>query len=227
MKDEKPMIIFTRYSPYLVVNMKEVQSETGKIFPLEPVTSLCRCGASKMKPYCDGSHSRVNFTGEKSADRVPDRLKEYRGKNITVVDNRGVCSHDGECIRTLPSVFRVHKRPWIDPDADTVQRTVETIEMCPSGALSYRIGFTRHQDLHRPAAIIIEQGGPLNIQGGIPLYDDMGSKSESGEHYSLCRCGASLNKPFCDGSHYGNSFDGDDVKPVDGPEDLSAPKFDE
>ena len=227
MKDDKPMIVFTKYSPYMVINMKEVQNDSGKIYPLGRVASLCRCGASRMKPYCDGQHSKVGFSGEKSNDRVPDRLKEYKGTNITVIDNRGVCSHDGECTRNLPSVFRRHLRPWINPDGDNVQNIVETIEMCPSGALSYKIGFTRHQDQNRPPLITFQSGGPLYIQGGIVLIDDMDSKPESLEHYALCRCGASFNKPFCDGAHWNENFDGESMKEIDGSEDLSAPRFDE
>ncbi|MFQ6103044.1 MAG: CDGSH iron-sulfur domain-containing protein [Candidatus Glassbacteria bacterium] len=206
----KPWIIFNKYSPYMVVDCKVMKNSKGENVPLAPVSSLCRCGASGHKPYCDGTHSKIGFVGEKDPDRVPDRLKEYTGKDITIIDNRGVCSHSEECIKNLGSVFRKDRRPWIEPDAATVKDIVGTIEKCPSGALSYKIGEKHYKDLDREPAILVSKNGPLEVVGGIELKDDMGSKPESREHYTLCRCGASKNKPFCDGAHHEIGFRDDE-----------------
>lgn len=198
----RPMIIFTKYSPYYAVDCPGLTSSRRKALPLAPVTALCRCGHSKTKPYCDGSHVAAGgIRGEKEEDRWPDRVKDYAGAAITIHDNRGICSHDGSCINLLPQVFRMTERPWIDPDAATVDEIVEVIEKCPSGALSYSIDGIRHQDLERGPGIFVRAFGPLQITGGIILRDDGENRPECREHYCLCRCGASKNKPFCDGGH--------------------------
>jgi hypothetical protein len=83
---------------------------------------------------------------------------------------------------------------------------IQTIEKCPSGALSYRLGEKRYQDLNRKPAIKVAKDGPLQVVGYVELKDDMGSTPESEEHYALCRCGDSKNKPFCDGTHHETGF---------------------
>ena len=169
--------------------------------------SLCRCGKSANKPYCDESHLKVGFVGEKSEDRVRDRVKNYAGKDIIVHDNRGVCAHDGSCTTYCPGVFDVEKRPWINPDRARVKEVIETVERCPSGALSYTIGSNRYQDLDREPCITVAKNGPLHLTGYIEIKDDLGNKPESKEHCTLCRCGESKNKPFCDGFHKDVHFD--------------------
>ena len=199
----------TKHTPFIVRELECFKDSQGKDLEVQYEMSLCRCGASKSKPYCDGSHSTIGFVAEKSPDRVPDRAKEYTGKEITIVDNRGVCSHDQSCVNGLPSVFDRHRRPWINPDGATVKEIIVTIEKCPSGALSYKIGGQHHKDLDREPAIIVSRNGPLHVVGGIELKDDLESKPESEEHYTLCRCGQSKNKPFCDGTHLDIDFNGD------------------
>jgi CDGSH-type Zn-finger protein len=204
---EKPFVVFTRYSPYMVVGLENFKDAKGKSLTLEPVTSLCRCGKSETKPYCDGTHAKIGFAGVKKADRVPDRVKSYTGRDIVIHDNRGVCGHDGACVRNLPLVFNTEKRPWVNPDGASVKAIIETIEKCPSGALSYSIGSRRYQDLDRGPCIRAAKKGPLELTGFIAILDDLGSVPESKEHCTLCRCGESSNRPFCDGTHRDIDFD--------------------
>jgi CDGSH-type Zn-finger protein len=208
MKDpeEKPIVIFTKTSAYKVIDLKRLKRLEGQNLAVKSVMFLCRCGASGNKPYCDGTHSRIGFVGEKKPDRVDDRVVEYRGREITIVDNRGICSHDGACFRNLPQVFMPGKFRWIRPNEATREEIIRTIRMCPSGALSYQLGGKRYQDLDREPAIIVVKNGPFEIIGGIKLKDDMDSRPESKENYTLCRCGGSKNHPFCDGSHLKNGF---------------------
>jgi CDGSH-type Zn-finger protein len=209
MEKKKPMIITTKYNPFMVVDVEDVEGSDGKKVKMERVTSLCRCGESKSKPYCDGSHGKVGFVGEKEDDRIKDRVKDYPGNGITINDNRGVCSHDGSCVKYLPSVFKTSERPWIDAKAASIEDIIKTVERCPSGALSFTIGEKRYQDFYsRAPKIKIRKNGPLEVQGGVKLIDEMGSIPECKEHYTLCRCGKSKNKPFCDGTHDDAEFKG-------------------
>ncbi|MCP5104709.1 MAG: hypothetical protein GY950_15095 [bacterium] len=207
---KKPEIVFTKHSPYMVADLENLFNAKGEKLRVTPVTSLCRCGLSKRKPCCDGSHTATGIDGEKQPDRVKDKTVAYKGKDITIHDNRGVCSHDRSCVNDLPSVFKRGERRWIQPDNAGVKDIIETIEKCPSGALSYSIGHLHCTELKREPAIKVAKNGPLEITGGIKLKDDIGSKPQSNEHYTLCRCGGSKNKPFCDGAHLENGFEDND-----------------
>ncbi|MFW9996256.1 MAG: CDGSH iron-sulfur domain-containing protein [Candidatus Odinarchaeota archaeon] len=199
---QNPMVVFTRWNPYLVIGAPKLTNSKGKEIPLDNVSALCRCGASSAKPFCDGSHSKVGFSGEKEPDRKEDKTIEYAGTNITIIDNSGVCSSSSKCTDNVPEVFKSGQKPWIHPDGtDDIRKLVKAIEQCPSGALSYKIGTQRIQDLDREPVIKVAKNGPLEFVGYIELIDDMNSQPESKEHYTLCRCGASKNKPFCDARH--------------------------
>jgi CDGSH-type Zn-finger protein len=199
-KDRTPWIVFTLYTPYTVVNLKDFKNSKGEKLEVAPVMNLCRCGQSGMKPYCDGTHSKAGFVGSKKDDRWEDRVDEYEGKDITIVDNRGVCASNGACVNGLPKVFD-DADPWIHPSEASAKVIIETIEKCPSGALSYKIDGKRYQDLDRPPAIKVAKNGPLHVEGFIVMQDDAENTPECKEHYTLCRCGESSNRPFCDATH--------------------------
>ena len=206
---KKPVIAFTKNTPYMVMDIKEIENSDGKTIPLEPVTQLCRCGESQSKPFCDGTHAIESIAGEKHPDRDQYKWKDYRGKYITVHYNLGICCHDGSCIKMLPSVFNTNYRPWIFPDNSDTEAVINTIRHCPSGALSYTINGQKHIDYYtgEPKIQLIKKG-PLQFYGGIILKDEQGTKPETYDHYALCRCGFSKNKPFCDGRHVKNKFQG-------------------
>lgn len=210
MSDGKnPIVAFTKFSPYLLIDPVNVENYNGEIIETDAVVSFCRCGESKRKPFCDGSHSIKGIDGEKEPDRDPYKWKDYRGKNITVHFNLGVCSHDGSCIRMLPSVFNINCRPWITPDNGDIEKIIDVIKHCPSGALSFTINGVKHTDFHHGRLKIkIARKGPLEFYGGVMLKDDIGTVPETYDHYTLCRCGHSKNKPFCDGKHLKHKFTG-------------------
>ena len=168
--------------------------------------ALCRCGGSKNKPFCDGTHSTIGFKSERLADESLNRRKSYAGKRITIHDNRALCAHAGACTDNLKSVFRMHAKPWIDPDGAAAEEIVATIRKCPSGALSYSIDGAEHRDQERPPMVTVTNDGPYAVTGGIELADVPFGDGASREHYTLCRCGQSKNKPFCDGSHWDAGF---------------------
>ena len=163
--------------------------------------ALCRCGGSKNKPFCDGTHRTNGFSDARTADPGANPSVSYAGKRITIHDNRAICAHAGVCSDTLATVFLYGKEPWIDPDGAAAEEVMATIARCPSGALSYSIDGAMHTEAARPPTIVVTDDGPYAVSGGIELSGVEFGDGASREHYTLCRCGASANKPFCDGSH--------------------------
>ncbi len=165
-----------------------------------------RCSASENKPFCDGSHGKIRFSERKETDGHLDKRKDYVGKEITIHDNRGICSHAGYCSDCLPSVFKYRSSPWIDPDGASKEEIIETINKCPSGALSYSIKGKEYREEREPE-VQVSKDGPYQVTGNIEIVGHKNRAQEvSEEHCTLCRCGSSKNKPFCDGTHYEIGF---------------------
>jgi CDGSH-type Zn-finger protein len=211
----KPKILPLTNGPYYLINDMQpsvVENlENSKRQPLSTIrgVALCRCGASYTKPFCDGTHGIIRWSSENRVDdvsnKIRDKRKEYVGKDITIHDNRRLCSHAAECVNNLKSVFRENDRPWIDPDAASPEAIIETIRKCPSGALSYSINGSENRDppYNRSPMVTVSKDGPYAVSGGIELIGNeiRFGEGASKEHYTLCRCGASYTKPFCDGTH--------------------------
>jgi glutamate synthase domain-containing protein 2/CDGSH-type Zn-finger protein len=210
---EKPTIEATLNGPYVVRNLKHFKTSRGESIKTEPEMVLCRCGHSSHKPFCDGTHAKIGFSSDKLEGRVPDRLDDYAGKDITIHDNRGVCSHAGYCTDNLPSVFIMGKEPWIDPNGASADEIARVIKMCPSGALSYTKDGMLYKDQDREPTMSLSKNGPHRVVGGPELKDVNNSTPESNEHYTLCRCGGSKNKPLCDGTHWYINFSDDERIP--------------
>lgn len=204
--EKKPKIVFTKTTPYKALYVKNLINSKGEKLEARDMMNLCRCGQAKTKPFCDGSHYATGLDEVKKEGRLKDRVIDYKGEKITIHDNRAICSHDQSCVNDLPEVFQRGKRRWIQPDEASIEKIIETIKKCPSGALSYTLNGVHHDTQDREPAIKIAKDGPLEIVGGIELEDDAGSVPQSPEHYVLCRCGESKNKPFCDGSHIEAGF---------------------
>jgi CDGSH-type Zn-finger protein len=198
--------------PYLVTNAENVTDWLGCALPSTPQMALCRCGQSKLKPLCDGTHAEVGFRAEKDPNRVADRPDAYVGQQVTILDNRGTCQHSAFCTDRLATAFRLGKEPFVMPSGGRMDEIIRAVRDCPSGALSYALDGVeaREQvDYHgqREPTIEVSKDGPYRIRGGIPLTDGLGNdevrnQGASREHYALCRCGHSQNKPFCSGMHW-------------------------
>jgi CDGSH-type Zn-finger protein len=185
----------------------ELIDAKGESRVLESRTLLCRCGGSKTKPYCDQTHQLNGYSSDRVRHVMPDNRADYEGSTITVHDVRGMCSHKSNCVNDAPEVFRTDVRPWIHPDAATVDKVVRVVESCPSGALFYTLEGETHMDWDGPARIIADPNGPFQMSGPIELTETELPTTTSSDHYSLCRCGGAKNKPFCDGSHWINGFE--------------------
>jgi CDGSH-type Zn-finger protein len=212
--DLEPEVRVALDGPYLVTNVKHFTNWLGEELPPTPQMALCRCGQSSMKPYCDGTHAETGFSGVKDAKRVSDKRDHYQGHQIEVFDNRGICAHSGFCTDRLASVFHVGQEPFVTPSGARLDEIIQSVRACPSGALSYAMDGVeaRHQvDQNRPASIEVSKDGPYRITGALSLVDEQGSdisraEGSSREHFSLCRCGHSQNKPFCSGMHWSIQF---------------------
>jgi CDGSH-type Zn-finger protein len=212
---DRPKIMPVPNGPLYLINssapqrVENIVNSTGE--PIYKITSvaLCRCGGSKTKPFCDGTHKQSGFLSEnKNPPPTVDRRKDYTGKEITVHDNRRICSHAAECLRNLESVFRLGERPWINADGAALESIIETVKKCPSGALSYSVkGVETRDQVERKPLVMVGKNGPYHVTGGVELEGvDNWAIGASKEHYVLCRCGASSNKPFCDGTHLSINF---------------------
>ena len=150
------------------------------------------------------------FSGGKDPDRVPDQGDSYSSSDgrITIHDNRGLCAHAGRCTDNLASVFRLRTEPFVDPDGATAEEIAAVIAMCPSGALSYTLDGVEHRDRNDHSSVAYAPGGPYVLTkvnlAGVELLE-----GATTDHCTLCRCGASQNKPFCSGAHWNVDFDED------------------
>jgi len=131
--------------------------------------------------------------------------KTYRGAAIEVSFDLDRCIHVGECLLTLPEVFDLRRRPWVAPDAAAAEVVAATIERCPSGALAYRRLDGASDETHPTTVVTPMRNGPLRVTGEIHVELDDGTE-EVLPRATLCRCGGSQRKPFCDNTHLKNGF---------------------
>ncbi len=197
--------------PYLVTNAECIRDWLGDEVRTLPQMALCRCGESAVKPVCDGGCASSGFTDKKDPKRVPDKRDAYDGVQLTVFDNRGICQHSGLCTDRLATVFHTDGA-FVTASGGRMDEIIRAVRDCPSGALSYALDGAEARtqvdwENVREPMIEVSKDGPYRITGGIPLTDRHGhavkrAAGSSLEHYALCRCGHSQNKPFCSGMHW-------------------------
>jgi uncharacterized Fe-S cluster protein YjdI len=137
------------------------------------------------------------------------RKKEYSNGEVTVVWQPKVCIHSGICFRGLPSVFQPRVRPWIKIDAATTEEIINQVKACPSGALSYYMnaeGDKTAETLETKVEVL--NNGPLLVYGTLKVTHKDGREEIKNKTTAFCRCGASNNKPYCDGTHVKHNFVG-------------------
>ncbi len=138
--------------------------------------------------------------------------KKYTLGNLTVVWQPHLCIHSAVCFRSLPEVFRPRERPWIQLNAGNELVIKDTVNACPSGALS--LDHTPMEEAKADNTITVWQeikvlkNGPLRIKQPCQITLEDGTVVEKPFGVSLCRCGGSADKPFCDGTHKINGFIG-------------------
>lgn len=137
---------------------------------------------------------------------MKDITKKYSNGEVTIIWKPNVCIHSTMCWKGaagLPQVFNPAEKPWIKPEGASTSRIIEQIKKCPSGALSYVMNNELENVAETNAESIVEAApnGPLLVYGNITVKDRAGNKTQRNKVTAFCRCGASSNKPYCDGTH--------------------------
>jgi CDGSH-type Zn-finger protein len=218
-------VVVAKDGPYLVSGSVPLAKQTivsdaagdsqewraGESLPAQASYALCRCGHSKNKPYCDGTHAKVRFDGTETASREP-YLKQAQlteGPSLSLTDAEALCAFARFCDPNGQVWNQVEQTD----DPRVSKMFVRQVNNCPSGRLVAWDRATGKAVEHAlPVSIgIIEDpvekvSGPLWLRGGIPLVAADGTVYEVRNRVTVCRCGASKNKPFCDGSHAAVKF---------------------
>ena len=217
-------ITVTRNGPYLVEGAVPMARQSigadaqgdsrewqeGESFETQVTFALCRCGQSASKPYCDGSHVRVGFDGTETASREPYDVQatEQVGPTVTLADAQPLCAYARFC-DVAGQVWNLVEQEG----AEAAELTVREAGLCPSGRLVVR-DQQSNADIEpefTPSIGIVADlaeglAGPIWVRGGITVTSSDGEPYEVRNRVTLCRCGASANKPFCDASHASIGF---------------------
>jgi CDGSH-type Zn-finger protein/truncated hemoglobin YjbI len=204
----EPQVIVTEHGPYRVVGDVAIYDAEGTLLRRTGTWCLCRCGGSSNKPFCDATHFLKGFDGAETADHgsIVDRRDTYRADKLTVFDDRSRCAHFGQCTDRLPSVFRADAEPFVDPHGAASEVIASVVAGCPSGALAYAIDDGDPVEVSTEPSVTPIVDGPYRVRGAIQVVGADGRAYERRERQTLCRCGQSGNKPFCDGSHWYAGF---------------------
>ncbi len=144
---------------------------------------------------------------------MKDITKRYTNGEVTIVWQPGMCIHSTLCWKGsagLSSVFNPMEKPWIKPEGADTKAIIEQIKKCPSGALSYYMNeeTAANQEIQGESIVEVIPNGPLLVYGNLKVKDSAGNTTQKSKVTAFCRCGASQNKPFCDGSHTKTGFEG-------------------
>ena len=223
--DATTKITITGNGPYLVYGNVPLGIETigtredggswkwlaGRKIETKERYALCRCGRSETKPFCDGTHSKIGFDGSEVASRAPfdEQADTIEGPVLSLQDAEPLCAFARYCDNDGGIWSLVE-----NSDDAAVRKVVEHEGThCPSGRLVLRdkSGKAVEPKLDPPSIALVEDpaqacSGPIWVRGGIRIESSDGEAYETRNRVTLCRCGLSENKPFCDGSHASAAF---------------------
>ena len=179
----------------------------GEKYAMQENSILCRCGQSKKRPFCDNTHLKINFNGTETASREPylHQAEEIDGPTLKLNDAKNLCASARFCDRagTIWNLI---------PQSDKTEIrkiSIEEVSNCPSGRLvvwDKKTGKVIEPDFERSIGLVedpaVGVSGPIWVCGGIPIESADDTTYEIRNRVTLCRCGKSSNKPFCDSSHY-------------------------
>ena len=133
--------------------------------------------------------------------------RKYSNGEITVFWQPKKCIHATTCYRELIDVFNPRKRPWVNMDGASTEEIIRVVKLCPTQALAYKYNaeLAEEKKAEEPPEVMSEarimEDGPLVLKGNFVLYDTDGKELRHLKMSSICRCGASNNLPYCDGTH--------------------------
>ncbi|MCC8145277.1 MAG: CDGSH iron-sulfur domain-containing protein [Bacteroidales bacterium] len=183
----------------------------------EPI-ALCRCGHSKHKPCCDGTHSHIEWDAKETASKEPilESAEQYKELDLILNDNKKYCAIARFC-DAKKDIWELMEEPYTEEEKGIIKHMEEH---CPSGRLILKnqsTGKIYEPDLNPGIGIIedpvMKVSGPIWVKGGIRIQSADGSSYEIRNRVTLCRCGHSANKPFCDGKHI--KFEFQDGLPIE------------
>jgi CDGSH-type Zn-finger protein len=183
----------------------------GQVFAHDKSYALCRCGASGTKPFCDGTHLKIGFDGQETASRESylDQAELMDGPVLQLSDAQGLCAFARFCDPNGQVWSQVARTD----DATTRDMFVRQVNNCPSGRLTAwdkATGQPVEQALPLSIGLVEDPqqqcSGPIWLRGGISVVSADGFAYEVRNRATLCRCGQSSNKPFCDGTHASIKF---------------------
>jgi len=178
-----------------------------EIVPCGGNYALCRCGQSKNKPFCDGTHGEVGFDGTEIASKKPylDEAVETEGPDLTLTDVWSLCDHSRFCMRA----GGIRKLIAESDNPEARELAIQQGKNCPSGRLvvwDKKTGEPIEPEFEQSIAVVHDPlkdcEGPIWVRGGIPIESADGTLYETRNRVTLCQCGKSENKPFCDGRHW-------------------------
>jgi len=177
----------------------------GKKYPAQENYALCRCGHSQNKPFCDGTHAKIKYDGTEEASFSPylEQAFETKGPGLKLTDVEYFCASARFCHRA-GGTWQLTQQ---SNDHDARQKAIEEAGDCPSGRLVVwdKEGNAIEPDFEPTIGLVEDtqagKMGPIWVMGGIPVESSEGKTYEVRNRVTLCRCGKSSNKPFCDGSH--------------------------
>ncbi len=235
MPQTSPKVKVTKDGPYtvsgnvplskqIIIPDKEGYSERwkgGGAYPQKETYDLCRCGQSRNKPYCDKTHLKVRFDGKETASRKPysTQAKKTDGPTLDLYDNIKLCSSARFCDRCGGTWKLTEESNKQESRKTAIQEACD----CPSGRLVIHDKKSGNpgepgnpiEPSFTPSIGIVEDpeaevSGPIWVRGRIPVISSDGAQYEIRNRVTLCRCGQSKNKPFCDGTHIPIGFSDSD-----------------
>jgi len=213
-------IVVSKNGPYLVsgsvpmsllnigVDDKGLSTQwvEGDKFPESESCALCRCGGSKNKPFCDGTHAKIGFDGTETAshETVMDQAEVMDGPVMQLADAEVLCAYARFCDPN----GRIWNQVGHTDNPRVKGHFIKQAGDCPAGrllAIDKATGTVVEPKLPQSIGVVEDPAngcsGPLWVRGGIPVTGADGQAYEVRNRLTLCRCGRSENKPFCNGAH--------------------------